>query len=258
MPERHKRAFEEYLRGRDTKKLFKGVRIDTPYGERKIIKCLPDRELLRITKDLAAEKSLYTMDADQSGHIRDREKKLIKQFEGVLAETFAHIALMCLLPQVAVDRFDLEREDFRYDVKEYDVRLRCGGQIYKFEVRNSNNYKTAIGEGYGSLDVLGAYVNKYKTRETLADYFIRPLLQSETLCPELPDHKNADELAEKLLGGRMTQYLCCGTDRKTMQEKGRVARFGQDARYLAVKMRETEDIADFFGGLKAKFSARDK
>lgn len=208
MPERHKRAFEEYLRGRDTKKLFKGVRIDTPYGERKIIKCLPDRELLRITKDLAAEKSLYTMDSDQSGHIRDREKKLIKQFEGVLAETFAHIALMCLLPQAAVDRFDLEREDFRYDVKEYDVRLRCGGQIYKFEVRNSNSYKTAIGEGYGSLDVLGAYVNKYKTRETLADYFIRPLLQSETLCPELPDHKNADELAEKLLGGRMTQYLC--------------------------------------------------
>ncbi|MFR6056774.1 MAG: hypothetical protein ACLUHK_09365, partial [Eubacteriales bacterium] len=130
MPERHKRAFEEYLRGRDTKKLFKGVRIDTPYGERKIIKCLPDRELLRITKDLAAEKALYTMDADQSGHIRDREKKLIKQFEGVLAETFAHIALMCLLPQAAVDRFDLEREDFRYDVKEYDVRLRCGGQIY--------------------------------------------------------------------------------------------------------------------------------
>ena len=202
MPERHKRAFEEYLRGRDTKKLFKGVRIDTPYGERKIIKCLPDRELLRITKDLAAEKALYTMDADQSGHIWDWEKKLIKQFEGVLAETFAHIALMCLLPQAAVDRFDLEREDFRYDVKEYDVRLRCGGQIYKFEVRNSNSYKTAIGEGYGSLDVLGAYVNKYKTRETLADYFIRPLLQSETLCPELPDHKNADELAEKLLGGR--------------------------------------------------------
>jgi len=108
------------------------------------------------------------------------------------------------------------------------------------------------------LGALGAYVNKYKTRETLADYFIRPLLQSETLCPELPDHKNADELAEKLLGGRMTQYLCCGTDRKTMQEKGRVARFGQDARYLAVKMRETEDIADFFSGLKAKFSARDK
>lgn len=108
MPERHKRAFEEYLRGRDTKKLFKGVRIDTPYGERKIIKCLPDRELLRITKDLAAEKALYTMDADQSGHIRDREKKLIKQFEGVLAETFAHIALMCLLPQAAVDRFDLD------------------------------------------------------------------------------------------------------------------------------------------------------
>lgn len=101
----------------------------------------------------------------------------------MLAETFAHIALMCLLPQAAVDRFDLEREDFRYDVKEYDVRLRCGGQIYKFEVRNSNSYKTAIGEGYGSLDVLGAYVNKYKTRETLADYFIRPLLQSETLAP---------------------------------------------------------------------------
>ena len=215
---------------------------------------MPDDELLDICKDLAVEKARFTMDQNQAGIIRSKSEKEAKQFEGVLAETMSQILLLSELDDCSVVRFDLERNDFTYDPNEYDVVLDDGANQYEFEIRNSYSYKTTIEEAYANLDVLGAYTNGYKPQETLSDLFIRPLLQlnpPQEWRKYPPKYSSVEELINKIKAGDVILYLCCGTDKQTLLEKGYQSNFGQgNTKYLAIKMRETLDIVEFLESLK--------
>lgn len=159
--------------------------------EKYLYEFIPSEMDITLIKAIAEEKSKHTYDHNQDDYLRMPQEKINKQFEGCLAELAVTKFLIQIIGEKSehVHIYDAERPDFEYHPnEEYDVLVeKEHGVRKKCEVRNSWSYKTTITEfcnGYG--DVIGTYTNTTKQSEELADFFIRPVLQLNSLQENIP------------------------------------------------------------------------
>lgn len=144
----------------------------------KYLICHVDLDILKCSLEIAKEKSNYTMTYNQAGIPRSMVTKIQKCCQGVLAEMFVHIMLMERYG-LNIERFDLERPDFRYYPEEYDINILLNGKEYEVEVRSSNVHHKNIEQFIKNDIIIGPYTNNIKRQEELASFFFRPIYMPE-------------------------------------------------------------------------------
>lgn len=144
-----------------------------------VVEFQPVNSILNNCYKIAIEKARHTMDEGQNLQIRSRQKKVINQFKGIMAETAIHIYLhrRCDFPLEVIHRWDLERKDFTNASNEYDLKITNNGIDYLIESRSSSSYQTGLDRFMQYYDIIGKYSNRRKNNEKISDMYIRPVFQ---------------------------------------------------------------------------------
>ena len=209
---------------------------------------VPSKLEIELIKAIATEKSKHTNSHSQDDKIRSDDEKKNKQFEGCLAELAVAKFLVHILGESPqnVEVYDAVRPNFEYVSKEeYDIKVSKNGITKKCEVRNSWSYKTNIFEFCSNSDVIGKYTNSTKHSEELADFFIRPVLQLNTINLNLKQPpKNAIELIET---GEAKLYIvaaCTQEEMKTLgKENKQMTR--NSTKFFCTKINRLDSISNF-------------
>ena len=210
-----------------------------------VFEFIPSEFDIALLKTIAKEKSLYTNSNNQYDMHRTSIEKINKQFEGCLAE----FAVAKFLIQVFgeepsnVHVYDAERVDFQYKAgEEYDIKVIREGIEKRCEVRNSWSYKTDIKEFCEHLDLIGSYTNETKQSEELADFFIRPVLQTPSKVNSIP--KCTIKLIE---AQKVKMYIIAACTKAQLLEKGNfnpnISR--ANTKYKTVKINQLSSIEEF-------------
>ena len=209
---------------------------------------LPSKLEIELIKTIATEKSKHTNSHSQDDKIRSDDEKKNKQFEGCLAELAVAKFLVHILGEEPqnVEIYDAVRPNFEYNFKEeYDIKVSKNGKTKKCEVRNSWSYKTNIFKFCSNSDVIGRYTNSTKHSEDLADFFIRPVLQLNTIDINLNQPpKNAIELIET---GKAKRYIVAACTQREMitlgEENKQMTR--NNTKFFCTKINKLDSISNF-------------
>lgn len=209
---------------------------------------IPSQLEIEFIRAIAIEKSNFTNSHNQYDTVRTGSEKQNKQFEGCLAELAVAKFLVNILGEDPnnVSIYDAVRENFEYKPdEEYDIQVSKNGITKKCEVRNSWSYKTDIFEFCALNDILGKYTNKTKLSEELADFFVRPVLQLNTIDKNLKKPpQNAIELVKN---GEAKLYIVAACTKEEMERLGqdneKMAR--NNTKFFCTKIRMLDSVSDF-------------
>ncbi|MDN6162259.1 MAG: hypothetical protein L0I79_05750, partial [Atopostipes sp.] len=200
---------------------------------------------IALAETIANEKSKFTNDNNQDDRPRKQEQKRNKQFEGCFAELAVAKFLIQVLDEPAsnVHVYDGRRQDFNYHInEEFDVKVIRGEQELRCEVRNSWSYKTTLKEFCERYDMIGKYTNATKQFETLADFFIRPVLQLVNFQSAIPT--NAIELIKN---GQAQLFIVAACTKDEMLQKGKLNPLmtRKNTQYFTTKLNKLSSIDTF-------------
>ena len=199
--------------------------------------------LLENCLDIATAKAKKTMNENQAGDVREMNVKIAKQLQGVVAETLVHLYLERLEGVEEVKRFDIERENFLYSSKEFDVDFIKNNKRYKCEIRSTiDHHNLGLFNWYKRQSIIGPYTNKMKTREELSDfYFSVVFLFSDK---KKVKKYNVDTFEDDLRNKDIIPVLLSVASKKDMLEKAHFGSLGQkDTKYRLVKLTKLKDMS---------------
>ena len=216
-------------------------------GEFAIVEFMPVNSILNNCYKIAVEKAKYTMDEGQDLQIRNRRKKIINQFKGIMAETAIQLYLLerCNFKIDSVKRWDLERESFAYTNNEYDIKITQSGIDFFIESRSSSSYKTDLKHFMMYYDIIGKYANQRKTNERISDLYVRPVFQYVNCTLTQDEYEQEifntfDDISAK----RLKLYLVAVAGKNEMYgPRGYKKNMGQGkTRYQCIKIKDAHDI----------------
>jgi hypothetical protein len=251
------KEFEEIIKGEYLNRYFEKEKFELWNRTYNVLKFLPNQELIELEKKISKEKSKYTNNKNQAGKSRTKNQKINKQFTGGMAELAAILYFKNYLGYYySIKRFDFERENFRYNNKEYDVKILRGNQEFLVESRSSTNkYDVCIKAAFKKFDVLGPYTNDIKTKEKINDLYLRPIYSYNNNDKLEKFKKDRSRLSEDYFNGDVDLYFVCGATIEEMKnDKINVRKtMGQGkTEYLCVPHRNAGDMVDFNKKLKDK------
>lgn len=212
-----------------------------------VVEFSPVNSILNNCYKIAVEKSKYTMDEGQNLEIRERRKKIINQFKGIMAETAIHIFLnrKCGLPIDTIHRWDLERSSFADTRNEYDIKITQSGEEFFIESRSSSSYKTDLRRFMMYYDIIGKYSNQKKNNERVSDMYVRPVFQYIDCVMTQEEYEVAiyDTFSD-ISNNRLKLYLVATAGKKEMYgESGYSKNMGQGGtQYQCIKIKDAHDI----------------
>lgn len=182
-----------------------------------MLKFLPNTEIINLCINIAQEKSGETMDQNQDGEKRSSDEKIIRQFEGCLAEfaVACYFCSYCGISKEQIKVYDALRNDYKYKIsEEYDLKLSKLDKLFEVEVRNSKSFKTTLDECIEGFQVILRYVNSVKKTEELSDIFVRPILQYVDKLEKLPKDTISD-----FENNKVNLYLVGAATKKSIEGK---------------------------------------
>ena len=228
------------------------IEIDTLNGryQWRTVKFNINKRILNNALELSNIKSKYTMNLDQAGKSRNYNLKIANQLKGILAEIGIHLLLEKSVGLKNVQRWDLERKDFRYSEDEYDLKFTVDNNDYICESRSSVSYKTSLAEFISTYHVIGPYTSKAKSKEEANHFYFRPVFQYKHLHsknkPFLENEVKIKTL-EDIVKRNLELYFVSGANKSqmfgNMHEMGTNKQKG--SKYRQVRIINSSDIIDF-------------
>lgn len=214
-----------------------------------VVEFMPVNSILNNCYKIAVEKSKYTMDEGQNLEIRERRKKIINQFKGIMAETAIHIFLnqKCGFSLDSVHRWDLERSSFTDTRNEYDIKITQSGVDFYIESRSSSSYKTDLRRFMMYYDIIGKYSNQKKNNERISDMYVRPVFQYINCIMTQREYEKAIyNTFSDISNNKLKLYLVATVGKKEMYgESGYSKSMGQrGTQYQCIKIKDAHDIME--------------
>ena len=246
MPNHHKVSFQELYKKKKGQYCFFEEKMIFVDGEGfTYLTCQIDEEILQSVFDIAREKSDFTMSLNQACIYRNKQEKIIKCMQGVLAETFIHLLLIDRY-KLSVKRYDLERDTFKYSTSEYDLKILSYDREYTVESRSSNIYSKSIKTFVDNDAIIGPYFNKVKLYEDFSDFHFRPVYQ-----PKFNPFEHDHTFNDNLLNGNIKLIITGVATKEEFQKHSYIGTLGQNnTQYRLIKAKLVGDIKD----MDAKFA----
>lgn len=215
-------------------------------------------DILNHAYKIACQKSNHVMDFNQAGKKRPKDVKLINCFKGILAETGAQLYLEAILKLDNVERWDIERDNWKYSSEEYDVRILLeNNQYVKCESRSSLSYKTTLSRFCETCHVLTSYTNEHKQTEGESDIYFRPVYQytDEIIQLNKESNKNAADVTPSFIqdikDGNVSLYYVSGANQADIKQNQEKDTHGQgNTEYKNVAIIKCGDMDRFENKLK--------
>lgn len=224
--------------------------IDLGEGEFSVVEFMPVNSILNNCYKIAVEKAKYTMDEGQDLQIRNKRKKIINQFKGIMAEAAIHLYLLerCSFTIDSVKRWDLERESFADTNNEYDLKITKDGVDFFIESRSSSSYKTDLKRFMMYYDIIGKYANQKKRNERISDLYVRPVFQYVgcTFTKDEYEQEIFNTFAD-ISANRLKLYLVAAAGKeKCMGNMGTIRTWGRDTLVISVSKLGMHKISEQF------------
>ena len=212
----------------------------------------PEDEIFTKAKEQARKKSIYTMNASQSGSYRSPEFKFNRQLMGTLAEIYVQKFLIESVKNVGLSKNwqiirydDVRTDEFKLPENEYDIKA-CtfneDDKEYFIESRSSIVKNRTLEEAINSFHIIGAYSSIVKPGEKPNDFYILPLhFVVKNASKYLPS-----KYEEYILKGYIEIYIVSGCSNNYLEKNGRVDNLNQGiTKYKVLKACEATDAENF-------------
>jgi hypothetical protein len=248
------KQFEEIFKKTNFENVLKEETIIVDKQSKKVLRFIPNDEIVDLCIETALEKAKHTMVYNQNATERTPKEKVVNAFRGILAETVVHIFLVkyCGLDFEKVKRFDMERESFKYSTEEYDINIYDEDKVLRLECRSSASWTKSIANAYASKPIVGPYTNSKKKKEEQSELYSCVLYQySPNFCKGRDVYKEKDSLKldtiKDICNGNLLVYLPSGALKEEMfgplSEK---INYGQvNTEYQSVAIKKVGDIEDY-------------
>lgn len=226
---------------------FVDLNIRMEHGNFAVVEFVPVNSILNNCYKIAVEKAKHTMDESQSLKKREKDKKIINQFKGIMAEAAIHIYLdqRCDFSINNIFRWDLERTNFDNANNEYDIKILQNGVDYVIESRSSSSYRTDLPRFMKYYDIIGKYSNQRKNNERVSDMYIRPVFQyiNLSLTKEQYEERVYRTFSD-ISSNTLKLYLVASVGKDEMYgEHGYEKSMGQGpTKYQCIKIKDAHDI----------------
>jgi len=203
--------------------------------------CAVDRIIIKSLYNQASDlaNKINTFSANYSGYKRDKNRLLVDCYIGILSE----YAWKSFINMLSINTIVVEEKNF---LQENQIDLKILGTDLSIEVRSSfvrNGIKFALFNKNYKFDIIGPYVNAYKSKESLKNFYLRVLYHF--------DNRNLslffDQIFNSNRNNQFNVYLVGGATLEMMQNKNL---------YIEKTMQESELLGNALNQDMAKTNYR--